>query len=248
MKKDTVKSVSDKMNNASAEDVLLWTLSEFNNDRLAFASSLGAEDQVLTHMIHANNLDIPIFTIDTGCLYSESHRLIEQVEKKYGFQFEILKPDGAAAQEMVNAYGEDLYYKSLELRKKCCYVRKIEPLKKKLTNLDAWICGLRCEQSVTRKNLEKVEWDEAFVVIKINPLADWTKKQVWDYIKENEIPYHELHDKGYPSIGCAPCTRAIKVGEGVRAGRWWWENKEYKECGLHQRAEKKIEKDKEWIH
>lgn len=239
MKKEEIEVMQSELKLSTAEDILLWAESVFAKEKLAFASSLGAEDQVLTHMIHNRNMDISIFTIDTGCLYPESLQLINQTEQKYGFQYEILRPEESSVQEMVSAHGEDLYYKSLELRKNCCRVRKIVPLKKKLDDLDAWICGLRREQSVTRTDLEKVAWDEVFGLVKINPLADWSENQIWDYIRENQIPYHALHDKGYPSIGCVPCTRAIKEGEDVRAGRWWWENKENKECGLHQRAEKK---------
>lgn len=233
MKKAELDFLNDKFINASPEDVLIWASSQFAKDRLTFASSLGAEDQVLTHIIHINRLDIPIFTIDTGFLYPESYQLIEQTQKAYVFKYDILKPDNQAVQKMVGTYGERLFYESLDLRKHCCQVRKIEPLKKKLGNFDAWICGLRREQSITRANIKKFEWDESFNIVKINPMVDWSNKQVWDYIKQHDVPYHILHDRGYPSIGCAPCTRAIKPGADIRAGRWWWESSENKECGLH---------------
>ncbi|MFH1367672.1 MAG: phosphoadenylyl-sulfate reductase, partial [Elusimicrobiota bacterium] len=147
---------------------------------------------------------------------------------------ETLFPEKSAVEKMQNDYGPNLFYDGIEKRKMCCRIRKVEPLKKKLSTLKAWICGLRREQSVTRTAVEKIERDEVFKLYKINPLIDWTESMVWKYIKENNVPYNKLHDRGYPSIGCAPCTRAVKPGEDIRAGRWWWENPEHKECGLHQ--------------
>ncbi len=231
----------DKLNNINIdaidtpESILLWAVSNYDANQIAFASSLGAEDQVLTDILSKISPQINIFTIDTGKLSPESYDLIEKTEKKYGFKYEILKPDERAVAEIVKEHGEELYYKNLELRKLCCDVRKIQPLKIKLKTLKIWICGLRTEQSITRKDVKKIEWDESFNILKLNPLSDWTDEQVWEYIKANNVPYHALHDRGYTSIGCAPCTRAIEFGEDIRAGRWWWENPIHKECGLHKR-------------
>ncbi len=219
------------------QSVLSWVISAFSVNNIAFASSLGAEDQVLTDMLSKIVPKLNIFTIDTGALYPESYDLIKKTEKKYNFKYEILKPEKKAVDQIITEHGDELYLKNLELRKLCCKTRKIEPLKKKLKKLDVWICGLRTEQSITRNSIEKVAWDSTFKLIKVNPLAEWTEEQVWKYIKENNVPYHSLHDKGYPSIGCAPCTRAIEPGEDVRAGRWWWENPIHKECGLHNRKD-----------
>ncbi|KKR96644.1 MAG: phosphoadenylyLSUlfate reductase (thioredoxin) [Candidatus Uhrbacteria bacterium GW2011_GWF2_41_16] len=237
MNKDDINNINDKLKYSSPQEVLSWAVSEIGCDNIAFATSLGAEDQVLTHILRSMKADVSIFTIDTGCLYAESHDLIQETESLYDFKYEILTPESYAVEEMINTHGKDLFYKSLELRKLCCRLRKIEPLKNKLSSLDAWICGLRRDQSITRTNIEKVQWDEVFGIIKVNPLVDWDEKKVWDYVKKYKVPYHKLHDRGYPSIGCEPCTRAIKPGEDVRAGRWWWENKEQKECGLHQKMD-----------
>ena len=189
-------------------------------DRVAFASSLGAEDQVVTDMLAKITGKPKIFTLDTGRLPEATYQLIDTTRRKYGIDIEILFPDRQKVEEMTNAYGPNLFRDSIENRKLCCRVRKIEPLKRKLATLDAWICGLRSEQSVTRKGLAAVEFDDAFGLIKINPLADWTDWQVWEYIKANNVPYSVLHDAGFPSIGCEPCTRAITQGEDIRAGRW----------------------------
>ncbi|UCD52583.1 MAG: phosphoadenylyl-sulfate reductase [Phycisphaerales bacterium] len=202
-------------------------------DQVALASSLGAEDQVLTDML-CKICDKPrIFTLDTGRLPEETYEVITTTREKYGIAIDILFPDRQQVEEMVNAHGPNLFYESVEARQRCCRIRKIEPLKRVLSNLQAWICGLREEQSMTRTGLQRVEWDETFGLLKISPLADWTTTQVWDYIRANDVPYNRLHDQGYPSIGCAPCTRAVAAGEDIRSGRWWWEQPEHKECGLH---------------
>jgi phosphoadenosine phosphosulfate reductase len=202
-------------------------------DRLVLASSLGLEDQVLTHLVCAVNAKPRIFVLDTGRLFPETYEVMEQTMQRYGFRYEVLTPDTRELEEMVRTHGPNLFYRGAELRKLCCAVRKTHPLKRVLATADAWICGLRKEQSVTRRSVETLEWDETFGLCKINPLADWTERQVWEYIRANKIPHSALHDQGYPSIGCAPCTRAVKPGEDLRAGRWWWENPEQKECGLH---------------
>lgn len=214
-------------------EVLLWALGHFGKDKIALASSLGAEDQVLTDMVLKISSAPTIFTLDTGRLPQETLDCLKETEQRYSFKYRIYTPDIAAVKKMVEEKGPDLFYESVENRKLCCHVRKVEPLGRALKGLKAWICGLRREQSVTRADLDVVEWDEANGLYKISPLIDWTEKQVWDYIRANGVPYNKLHDLGYPSIGCAPCTRAVKPGEDVRAGRWWWESPDKKECGLH---------------
>jgi phosphoadenosine phosphosulfate reductase len=215
-------------------EVLTWFLNEYG-DKVALSSSMGAEDQVLTDMVLKIKPETRIFTLDTGRLFPETYDLIDRTNKKYNTKIEVLFPDYRQVEEMVNSKGINLFYESIENRKLCCHIRKIEPLKRVFKTLDAWICGLRAGQSVTRLNIRVVEWDDNNGLIKVNPLARWSETEVWNYIKENKIPYNPLHDKGYPSIGCQPCTRAVEPWEDVRAGRWWWENPESRECGLHKR-------------
>ena len=202
-------------------------------DRLVLASSVSIEDQVLTHLACAVHPQPRIFTLDTGRLFPETYETMERTMQRYGFRYEVLAPDTQELEEMVRTQGPNLFYRSVELRELCCAVRKIHPLRRVLATADAWLCGLRREQSVTRRAAEQVEWDETFGLCKINPLIDWTESQVWEFIRQHSVPYNALHDQGYPSIGCAPCTRAVKPGDGLRAGRWWWENPEHRECGLH---------------
>jgi phosphoadenosine phosphosulfate reductase len=202
---------------------------------VAFANSLGAEDMVLTDLIYRNVPEIQDFTLDTGRLPAETYELIEEVRAKYNRAPRIYVPCTETLEEYLNTHGPNAFYKSVELRKRCCAIRKIEPLRRALRGMKAWVTGLRREQSVTRQELAEREWDEANGLFKINPLADWSEDDVWAYIRANEVPYNKLHDKNYPSIGCAPCTRAITQGEDIRAGRWWWERPESKECGLHSR-------------
>lgn len=216
----------------SAQELLEHLAKRFG-DKIALATSFGAEDQVLTDMLCRMESRPSIFTLDTGRLPEETYRLMQATREKYGIRIEILFPDYEQVEDMVNRLGPNLFYESIENRKLCCSVRKIEPLKRKLSELQAWICGLRAEQSVTRTDLQRIEYDKNFGLIKVSPLADWTTEQVWDYIRQNKVPYNKLHDKGYPSIGCAPCTRAVREGQDIRAGRWWWEQPEHKECGLH---------------
>lgn len=212
---------------------LLKHLTERFGDKIALATSFGAEDQVLTDMLCRIESKPSVFTLDTGRLPEETYQVMQAIREKYGIRIDILFPDYKQVEEMVSKFGPNLFYTSIEARKLCCRLRKIEPLKNKLRGLQAWICGLRAEQSVTRTDLKRIEYDNNFGLIKVSPLVDWTTEQVWNYIRENKVPYNKLHDKGYSSIGCAPCTRAICDGEDIRAGRWWWEQPEHKECGLH---------------
>ena len=229
---DKIKSYNLELINSSPEEIISFFTAEFPG-KIAFATSLGLEDQIITKMISEVDPTVKIITLDTGRLFQDTYDLIDITTKKYGMVIHSCFPDAEDVEEMVNTRGMNLFYESIENRKLCCHIRKVEPLKRALRDTDAWFSGLRKEQSVTRKNLGIVEWDEVNQKIKINPLLSWTSAQVWDYIKTNKVPYNPLHDKGYPSIGCLPCTRAILPGEDIRAGRWWWENPDNRECGLH---------------
>jgi phosphoadenosine phosphosulfate reductase len=199
-----------------------------------FANSLGAEDMVLTDLIATLNLPITIFSLDTGRLPAETYTLMQESAERYpSHPIKVYFPDAAAVEAYVGQNGINGFYQSIEQRKACCHIRKIEPLKRALTGQKAWITGIRRQQSLTRQDLADREFDQDNGLMKFNPLIEWTEKEVWDYIRERKVPYNALHDRHYPSIGCAPCTRAIAMGEDVRAGRWWWENPETKECGLH---------------
>jgi len=198
-----------------------------------FANSLGAEDMVLTDLIAKSGLPIEIFSLDTGRLPLETYDLMAAVDQHYGLKLKVYFPQSAAVESYVRSNGINAFYQSIELRKACCFARKVEPLQRALAGKKAWITGLRAQQAATRVGLPTREYDEGNKLEKFNPLAEWSEKEVWTYIKLNKVPYNALHDKFYPSIGCAPCTRAISLGEDVRSGRWWWESPELKECGLH---------------
>jgi len=215
-------------------DVLARITEEFGNS-VAFSTSFGAEDQVITQIIASARLDAEVFTLDTGRLFPETYELLERTSSRYRINIKTYFPDLEKVEKMVNNHGINLFYRSVKNRKLCCSIRKTQQLHRALKEKKVWITGLRKEQSVTRKNMQIAEWDKTFNLLKINPLCYWTEEQVWDYIRENNIPYNKLHDKGFRSIGCQPCTRAVEPGEDVRAGRWWWENPESKECGLHVR-------------
>jgi phosphoadenosine phosphosulfate reductase len=227
-----IDDLNERFKKVSPEEVLKYFLEEYK-DKIALSSSLGAEDQVLTDMVVKIDPSVRIFTLDTGRMFPETYEVLDKTNKKYSIKIEVFFPDHKQVEEMVHEKGINLFYESIENRKKCCHVRKIEPLKRAFKGLDVWICGLRKDQSVTRFFTKTVEWDEGNGLIKINPLIDWREKDVWSYIKQHNVPYNKLHDEGFPSIGCQPCTRAIKPGEEIRAGRWWWEQPDNKECGLH---------------
>ncbi|RPH37437.1 MAG: phosphoadenylyl-sulfate reductase [Planctomycetota bacterium] len=233
LSKEEVASANATLEKASPQEVLRWALSTFGNS-IALAWS-GAEDIAVLDMMHRIDPKAArAFVLDTGRLNPETYELIDEVQAKYKMRIEILSPDAAAVEKMVAEKGINLFYRSLENRKECCGVRKVEPLNRILKTLDGWITGLRRTQAVTRGKLSKVEIDfQHDKIVKVNPLADWTTAQVFEYLQANRVPTNKLHSMGYPSIGCAPCTRAVKAGEDERAGRWWWENPESKECGLH---------------
>ena len=198
-----------------------------------FASSLAAEDMVLTDLILRHTITIDIFTLETGRLHAETLGMLDRIKETYGNEITLFKPQASAVADYVASNGLNAFYDSVEMRKECCRIRKVEPLNRALTGKKAWITGQRRTQSSTRGELNVQEDDTAHDMQKFNPLADWSEDDVWHYIRANNVPYNPLHDKGYPSIGCEPCTRAIQPGEDVRAGRWWWENPDSKECGLH---------------
>lgn len=234
---NSIKSLSmdfDELEKKDAKDVLSWAMEKFS-PKIAFASSFGAEDVVVIDlMVKIDKNNTRIFTLDTGRLNPETYEVMDTIQKKYQIPIETLFPDHLEVEKMVYENGINLMYQSVSNRKLCCEIRKVHPLKRILGTLDAWVTGLRRDQTFTRANTKKIEIDSSNNdIVKINPLADWTNDMVWDYIKQNGLTYNKLHDAGYPSIGCAPCTRAILPGDDLRSGRWWWENDLHKECGLH---------------
>jgi phosphoadenosine phosphosulfate reductase len=232
--KEEVQKLNAEFEKKDPQEVLSFFLREYRG-RIALSSSLGIEDQVLTHMVCNIDSSTKIFTLDTGRLFPETYTLIDKTNKHFGINLEVYFPEASNVESMVRTKGINLFYDSIENRKQCCNVRKIEPLKRAFKGLDAWICGLRKDQSITRFFASMIEWDEANGLLKVNPLINWNEKKVWEYIRTHHIPYNELHDKSFPSIGCQPCTRAVAAGEDIRSGRWWWEAPEHKECGLHSK-------------
>ena len=219
----------------SPEELLRWSMDQYG-DKAGLASSFGMEDMVLIDMIAKLNGPITIFTLDTGRLHEETYELMDRVRSKYGLEIKTYFPDRDKVENLVRGKGFFSFRESVDNRKECCYIRKVEPLNRALGELKAWITGLRRSQGITRTDIPKVLEDADHPpLIKINPLADWSEEQVMNYIIENNVPINILHKKNYPSIGCAPCTRPVEQGEDNRAGRWWWENPEHKECGLHNR-------------
>lgn len=198
------------------------------------ASSLGAEDMVLTDAILGSGIAIEIFTLDTGRLHAETLSVIERVRERYGYDIRVYRPDAEAVDQYVGELGLDAIYRSVELRRRCCEIRKVEPLARALAGKAAWVTGLRRAQSVTRADLPLHEFEPTHGLWKFNPLAEWSEHEVWDYLRSRDVPYNPLHDRGFRSIGCAPCTRPTAAGEDLRAGRWWWEDAQTKECGLHK--------------
>ena len=218
----------------TARDILRVALAALGRDRLALAASFGPEDIVILDLLVGLEPRPRVFTLDTGRLPDETYALMERLRRRYGIEIELYFPDAAAVEEMVRAHGANLFYESLDHRLLCCDVRKGRPLRRALATVDGWITGLRRDQIATRAGAPKIGLDlEHGLIWKIAPLADWTAADVWAYLRERDLPYNALHDRGYPSIGCAPCTRAVAPGEDPRAGRWWWERPESRECGLH---------------
>ena len=208
-------------------------LAEKSKNKIVFSTSFGWEDQVVTHLIFSNNIPIKVFTLETGRLFPETYYVWNRTLEIYQQPIYAYFPQSDLLQDMVATKGPSSFYESVENRKECCYIRKIEPLKRALAGNEIWITGIRADQSANREGMEDVEWDEGNQLFKFHPIFDWTLDDVKRYVKDNNIVYNTLHDKGFPSIGCAPCTRAVREGEDFRAGRWWWEDQSKKECGLH---------------
>jgi phosphoadenosine phosphosulfate reductase len=222
-----------KLNDLNA-DAGLALIADLFPRKVVFSTSLGQEDQVITQLIASQNLSIQIFSLDTGRLFPETLELLSRTESKYKTRIRVYYPETASVEKLVTDIGINGFYDSVDNRKSCCFVRKVEPLKRALAGNEVWVTGLRAEQSANRSEMKRIEWDEANQIIKYNPLLDWTFDQMIAYIGDHRIPYNPLHDQGFISIGCAPCTRAILPGEDARAGRWWWEDSK-KECGLHSK-------------
>ena len=220
------------MEHLSVVEVLQKIATEYGN-RAAFSTSLSWEDQVITHHIFSNDLPIRVFTLDTGRLFPETYGVLNRTLDRYKKKIEVFSPKHEGVEKMVTEKGPLSFYVSLENRKECCFIRKVEPLNRALANVDCWITGLRAEHSENRKDMSMTEIDDQRNIVKVHPIFNWSLEQVKNEIKEFNIPYNSLHDKGFVSIGCQPCTRAVKEGEDFRAGRWWWENSDKKECGLH---------------
>ncbi|GAO43880.1 phosphoadenylyl-sulfate reductase [Flavihumibacter petaseus] len=228
----TTEALNKDLISLSAADRLRLICSLYP-EGVVFSTSLGQEDQVLTHLIARQQLPVEIFTLDTGRLFQETYDIMDRTIARYKVTIRTYFPDTARVEELVTRKGPNSFYESVENRKECCFIRKVEPLNRALKGAKVWITGLRAEQSENRHNLSIAEWDESRQLLKVNPLLDWTYEEMLSFIEKENIPYNKLHDKGFPSIGCAPCTRAIEPGEDIRAGRWWWEASQ-KECGLHQ--------------
>jgi len=228
-----IDAIQNIIENRSAEEILL-NIHSLTSESPVFSTSLGYEDQVITHMIFSNNLNIPIFTLDTGRLFPETYTVLNETLKKYKKKIDVFYPNTNDVEKLLSEKGPFSFYASTSDRKECCYVRKVEPLKRALKGKTIWITGIRAEQSENRTDMKQIEWDDNNQLLKIHPLLHWTMQEVKNYINENQVPYNPLHDKGFVSIGCQPCTRAIKEGEDFRAGRWWWEDVSKKECGLHR--------------
>lgn len=231
MSTTVVTTLIEKTKDFSIQETLTFLASEFK-DKVVFSTSFGQEDQVITALIAANDIDIKIFTLDTGRLFQETYDVFHKTMKKYKKHIEVYFPEAAAVQNLLNGKGPNSFYESVQNRKECCSIRKVAPLTKALQGNAVWITGLRSEQSENRHDLALFEHDVHFDIIKFNPLLKWTLKEVEDYLETNNVPQNVLHKKGFVSIGCAPCTRAITPNEDIRAGRWWWESS-HKECGLH---------------
>lgn len=233
--------INQELSGLSTIDKLKYLADRYAG-RIIFSTSFGWEDQAITHLIFSNHIPIKVFTLETGRLFPETYYVWNRTLEIYDKPIHAYYPKNELLQEMVNLKGPNSFYDSVDNRKECCYIRKIEPLKRALKGNDIWVTGIRAEQSPNREDMHDLEWDEGNQLIKFHPIFDWTLDDVKSYIKENNIVYNTLHDKGFPSIGCAPCTRAVQPGEDFRAGRWWWEDQSKKECGLHATEEVKAQR------
>ena len=230
--KNKIPQITEQSGVLSIDELLLQLSNQFSGE-VIFSTSFSYEDQIVTHKILSADLPIKIFTLDTGRLFPETYSVWNATNEKYNTHIKAFYPDHSLLGDFVAEKGPNSFYESVENRKGCCYIRKVEPLKRALKGNSVWVTGLRAEHSIDRHSMPQVEWDETNNIIKYHPLLHWTFDEVKQYISENKIPYNPLHDRGFVSIGCAPCTRAIKPGEDFRAGRWWWEDATKKDCGLH---------------
>jgi phosphoadenosine phosphosulfate reductase len=229
---ELLQKLSYTLQGISAEEGLAYLGAHHAADSI-FSTSFGIEDQAISHLIFSANHPIDVFTLDTGRMFVETYSTWRQTLETYAKPIHAYYPEAAPLQNYITKNGPNAFYESVELRKSCCHIRKVEPLKRALKGKKIWITGLRAEQSANRQQMNKVEWDEGNQIVKYHPILDWTWEQLKEFIRVNQVPYNALHDKGFVSIGCAPCTRAIREGEDFRAGRWWWEDNSKKECGLH---------------
>lgn len=229
-----IESIATLVEGRSPEEALTL-LAEAFPEQVVFSTSLGYEDQVISHIIFANHLPVKVFTLDTGRLFNETYAVLSSVLDRYDAPVRVMYPQTEAVERLVTEKGPFSFYESPDNRKECCYIRKVEPLKRALKGNKLWITGIRAGQSENRQDMPSVEWDEANQIVKFHPILNWDLEEVKAYIRKHNIPYNPLHDKGFVSIGCAPCTRAIREGEDFRAGRWWWETNDKKECGLHSK-------------
>jgi phosphoadenosine phosphosulfate reductase len=227
-----IEKLSTLLAGQSPVDALQILANKFANE-IVFSTSLGIEDQVISDMILANNIPIKIFTLDTGRQFEETYKTLQQTRHQYNTDIKVYAPAGADVEQLVAQKGPYSFYESVENRKECCFVRKVKPLNRALSGNKIWITGIRAEQSANRQEMNQLEWDEAHQLFKFHPILNWTFDETKTYIKQNNVPYNVLHDRGFVSIGCSPCTRAIREGDDFRAGRWWWEDQSKKECGLH---------------
>ena len=238
--KPSIEILTKQLAHLSPAEAIAFLANTFPG-KVVFSSSFSWEDQAISHLILSNNIPVDIFTLDTGRLFSETYYVWSRTNEIYQTHIKAFYPRYETLQAYLDENGPNAFYDSVELRKQCCFIRKVEPLKRALAGNEIWITGLRAAHSPERENLQQLEWDEGNHLIKFHPILHWSTAELQSFIHDNHIPYNTLHDKGFISIGCAPCTRAVKEGEDFRAGRWWWENKEDKECGLHtHEAKEKI--------
>ena len=230
--KAKLRQLNEQLKNKSIDEGLRLLTGHFP-ERVIFTTSFGIEDQVITHMIFSNDIPVKVITLDTGRLFRETYEVFESTIARYGKRINVYFPDYRQVESMVTRKGPFSFYQSIENREECCSIRKIEPLNRALEGMECWVTGIRAGQSDRRREMQALEYDEIKDLIKYNPLFDWSQEDVEKYIREKEIPYNKLHDRGYPSIGCEPCTRPVLKGQDIRSGRWWWENDGLKECGLH---------------
>ncbi len=232
--KDKLAEYKAALEGKNVQETLEWALDTFGVSWVALSSALDGEGQALTCQLLKIRPDSRIFTLDTGRFFQETYEVMQQTMEQYDMGYEVYGPTPKDLMALYTNGGPNLFYKSVAARKKCCEIRKLRPMRKAMSTLDAYITGLRRDQAVTRAGIDKIEWDPTFNVYKINPLVDWSEEDVWEFLRENNVPYNKLYDKGFRSIGCQPCTRAISRFDHIRDGRWWWESPEHKECGLHR--------------